>query len=66
MKTERTNVYQSAADMIRNHGELAFERSNTMADNYLASGDVEQSLAWTRIKLAIRELTNNKNGQKRH
>ncbi len=53
---EEIDIWRSATQQIRMHGEDAAIRSAMRADELLAAGDTEGFRVWQRIVTAINEL----------
>ncbi len=54
--TSDINIYRSANELIKQHGEAADIEAATRADECLATGDMEGEAVWLRIVKAIEEL----------
>jgi hypothetical protein len=50
------DIWRCAALMINNHGDEASLEAATMADDFLAKGNIEAQRVWMRIAKAIDEL----------
>ena len=50
------DIWRCAQLMINNHGEEAAMEAATMADDFLARGNIEAQRVWLRIVKAIDEL----------
>jgi len=62
------DIWRSAHEFIKQHGEDAAVRAAMKADRFLAAGDVEGAALWKRIVRAINELQSKKlpTGAARH
>ncbi len=56
MMTSDLDIYRSAHELIKQHGEAADIEAAMRADECLAAGDVEGEAVWKRIVKAIEEL----------
>jgi hypothetical protein len=56
MPTSGLDIWRSANELIKQHGEDAAVHAAMRAGGVLAKGDVEGSPAWKRIVRAINEL----------
>ncbi|MCH7692523.1 MAG: hypothetical protein IID50_03665 [Proteobacteria bacterium] len=54
--TSDLDVYRSANELIKQHGEVADIEAAMRADERLAAGDMEGEAVWLRIVKAIEEL----------
>ncbi len=54
--TSDLDIYRSAHELIKQHGEAADIEAAMRADERLAAGDVEGAAVWLRIVTAIEEL----------
>jgi hypothetical protein len=52
--------------MINNRGEEAALEAATMADEWLAKGNIEAQRVWMRIAKAIDEMQAVRNGETKH
>ncbi len=50
------NIYRSANELIKQHGDAADIEAAMRADERLAAGDMEGEAVWLRIVKAIEEL----------
>ncbi len=50
------DIYRSANELIKQHGEAADIEAAMRADERLAAGDMEGEAVWLRIVKAIEEL----------
>jgi hypothetical protein len=60
------DIWRCAQLMINNHGEEAAMEAATMADEWLAKGNIEAQRVWMRIAGAIDELRTVKPGEARN
>ncbi len=54
--TSDSDIYRSANELIKQHGEAADIEAAMRADECLAAGDMEGESVWIRIVKAIEEL----------
>ena len=54
--TSDIDIYRSANELIKQHGDAADIESAMRADERLAAGDMEGEAVWLRIVKAIEEL----------
>jgi hypothetical protein len=54
--TSDLDVYRSANELIKQHGDAADIEAAMRADKCLAAGDMEGKAVWIRIVKAIEEL----------
>ncbi len=54
--TSDLDIYRSANELIKQHGEAADIEAAMRADECLAAGDMEGEAVWIRIVRAIEEL----------
>ncbi len=54
--TSDLDIYRSANELIKQHGEAADIEAAVKADERLAAGDMEGEAVWLRIVKAIEEL----------
>ncbi len=54
--TSDLDIYRSANELIKQHGEAADIEAAMRADERLAAGDLEGEAVWLRIVKAIEEL----------
>ncbi len=54
--TSNFDIYRSANELIKQHGEAADIEAAMRADERLAAGDMEGEAVWLRIVNAIAEL----------
>ncbi len=54
--TSDLDIYRSANELIKQHGEVADIEAAMRADGCLAAGDMEGEAVWLRIVKAIEEL----------
>ncbi len=54
--TSDLDIYRSANELIKQHGEAADIEAAMRADERLAAGDMEGEAVWLRILKAIEEL----------
>ena len=54
--TSDLDIYRSANELIKQHGEAADIEAAMRADARLAAGDMEGEAVWLRIMKAIEEL----------
>ncbi len=54
--TSDLDIYRSANELIKHHGEAADIEAAMRADERLAAGDMEGEAVWLRIIKAIEEL----------
>ncbi len=54
--TSDLDIYRSANELIKQHGEVADIEAAMRADERLAAGDMEGEAVWLRIFKAINEL----------
>ncbi len=54
--TSDLDIYRSANELIKQHGEAADIEAAMRADERLAAGDMEGEAVWLRIVKAIEEL----------
>ncbi len=54
--TSDLDIYRSANELIKQHGEVADIEAAMRADERLAAGDMEGEAVWLRIVKAIEEL----------
>ncbi len=54
--TSDLDIYRSATELIKQHGEAADIEAAMRADERLAAGDMEGEAVWLRIVKAIEEL----------
>ncbi len=54
--TSDLDIYRSANELIKQHGEAADIEAAMRADERLAAGDMEGGAVWLRIVKAIEEL----------
>ncbi len=54
--TSDLDIYRSANELIKQHGDAADIEAAMRADACLAAGDMEGEAAWFRIVKAIEEL----------
>ncbi len=54
--TSDLDIYRSASELIKQHGEAADIEAAMRADQCLAAGDMEGEAVWLRIVKAIEEL----------
>ncbi len=54
--TSNFDIYRSANDLIKQHGEDAPIEAAMRADECLAAGDMEGEAVWLRIVKAVEEL----------
>ncbi len=54
--TSDIDIYRSANELIKQHGEVADIEAAMRADERLAAGDMEGEAVWLRIVKAIEEL----------
>ncbi len=54
--TSDLDIYRSANEIIKQHGEAADIEAAMRADERLAAGDMEGEAVWLRIVKAVEEL----------
>ncbi len=54
--TSDIDIYRSANELIKQHGEVADIEAARRADERLAAGDMEGEAVWLRIVKAVEEL----------
>ena len=54
--TSDLDIYRSANELIKQHGDAADIEAAMRADECLAAGDIEGEAVWLRIVKAIEEL----------
>ena len=54
--TSNFDIYRSANELIKQHGDAADIEAAMKADACLAAGDMEEEAVWLRIVKAIEEL----------
>ncbi len=54
--TADLDIYRSANELIKQHGEVADIEAAMRADEHLAAGDMEGEAVWLRIGRAIKEV----------
>ncbi len=54
--TSDLDIYRSANELIKQHGDAADNETAMRADERLAAGDMEGEAVWLRIVKAIEEL----------
>ncbi len=54
--TSDLDIYRSANELIKQHGDAADIEAAMRADERLAAGDMEGEAVWLRIGEAIKEL----------
>ena len=54
--TPDLDIYRSANELIKQHGEAADIEAAMRADERLAAGDMEGEAVWLRIVKAVEEL----------
>ena len=54
--TSDLDIYRSANELIKQHGEAADIEAAMRADECLAAGDMEGEAVWLRIGKAVEEL----------
>ncbi len=54
--TSDLDIYRSANELIKQHGEAADIEAAMRADERLAAGDMEGEAVWLRIVKAVEEL----------
>ncbi len=54
--TSDIDIYRSANEIIKQHGEAADIEAAMRADERLAAGDMEGEAVWLRIVKAVEEL----------
>ncbi len=54
--TSGLDIYRSANELIKQHGEAADIEAAMRADERLAAGDMEGEAVWLRIVKAVEEL----------
>ncbi len=54
--TSDLDIYRSANELIKQHGEAADIEAAMRADECLAAGDMEGEAVWIRIVKAVEEL----------
>ncbi len=54
--TSDLDIYRSATELIKQHGDAADIEAAMRADERLAAGDMEGEAVWLRILKAIAEL----------
>ncbi len=54
--TSDLDIYRSANELIKQHGDAADIEAAMRADERLAAGDMEGEAVWIRIAKAIEEL----------
>ena len=54
--TSDLDIYRSANELIKQHGEAADIEAAMRADECLAAGDMEGEAVWLRIVKAVEEL----------
>ncbi len=54
--TSDIDIYRSANELIKQHGEAADIEAAMRADERLAAGDMEGEAVWLRIGKAVEEL----------
>ena len=66
--TSNIDIYRSANELIKQHGEVADIEAAMRADERLAAGDMEGEAVWLRILKAINELLSEERpeGEKLH
>ncbi len=66
--TSDLDIYRSANELIKQHGEAADIEAAMRADARLAAGDMEGEAVWLRILKAINELLSEERpeGEKLH
>jgi hypothetical protein len=60
------DIWRCAQLMINNHGDEAAMAAATMADDFLAKGNIEAQRMWMRIARAVDELRTVKPGEARN
>ncbi len=58
--TSDLDIYRSANELIKQHGDAADIEAAMRADERLAAGDMEGEAVWLRIIKAIEELLSEK------
>ncbi len=58
--TSDLDIYRSAHELIKQHGEAADIEAAMRADELMDAGDVEGEAVWLRIVKAIEELQSQK------
>ena len=54
--TSDLDIYRSANELIKQHGEVADIEAAMRADELMAAGDMEGVTVWLRIVKAVEEL----------
>jgi len=54
--TSDIDIYRSANELIKQHGDAADIEAAMKADAHLAAGDMEGEAVWLRIVRAVEEL----------
>lgn len=54
------DIYRSANELIKQHGELATIEAAQMADEMLEKGDIEGQRAWIKILEAVKVMQRRK------
>ncbi len=62
--TSDLDIYRSANELIKQHGEVADIEAAMRADERLAAGDMEGEAVWLRIVTAIEELRQREQGDR--
>ena len=62
--TSNFDIYRSANELIKQHGEAADIEAAMRADERLAAGDMEGEAVWIRIVKAIEELRKREPGDR--
>ncbi len=62
--TSDLDIYRSANELIKQHGEAADIEAAMRADERLAAGDMEGKAVWLRIVKAIEELRQREPGDR--
>ena len=62
--TSDLDIYRSANELIKQHGEAADIEAAMRADERLAAGDMEGEAVWLRIVKAVEELRQREPGDR--
>ncbi len=54
--TSDLDIYRSANELIKQHGDAADIEAAMRADERLAAGDMEEEAVWLRVVKAVEEL----------
>ncbi len=62
--TSHLDIYRSANELIKQHGEAADIEAAMRADECLAAGDMEGEAVWLRVVKAVEELRQREPGDR--